>query len=84
MMHSVRGARWVVRAALAAALVVTFSPTAGVVRGGSNGLPNFAELTAKWWEWVFSIPVSENPLFDETGEFADNQQPFKKVFSWPG
>ena len=23
-----------------------------------------------WWQWALSIPVSENPLFDETGEFA--------------
>src|SRR5262245_36800446 len=44
------------------------------------GLPNLAEVTAKWWEWVYSLPVSKNPLFDETGALADTQQPFKKVF----
>jgi hypothetical protein len=44
------------------------------------GLPSRAELTAKWWEWVYSLPVSANPLFDETGALADTQQPFKKVF----
>jgi hypothetical protein len=26
------------------------------------------ELSAKWRQWVLSIPVSENPLLDETGE----------------
>lgn len=81
-MDSVRKSRWVVLAGIAAALVLTLWPRADVARGDgpTNGLPTESELTAQWWEWVISLPVSENPLFDETGEFAANQQPFKKVF----
>jgi len=25
------------------------------------------ELSAEWWQWVFSIPASVNPVLDETG-----------------
>lgn len=28
----------------------------------------FKKLSAEWWQWVLSIPVSENPLLDTTGE----------------
>ena len=27
-----------------------------------------ADWTAKWWQWLLSIPVPENPAFDTTGE----------------
>jgi hypothetical protein len=30
--------------------------------------PPFEQLSAEWWQWALSIPVSENPLLDETGE----------------
>jgi hypothetical protein len=30
--------------------------------------PSFKQLSAEWWQWALSIPVSENPLLDETGE----------------
>src|SRR5262245_16635705 len=65
-------------------LAATFG--AGSAQSGDGGapkvagLPNLAELTAKWWNWVYSLPVSDNPLFDQTGALADTQQPFKKVF----
>ncbi|HVS00157.1 MAG TPA: hypothetical protein VMW27_26255 [Thermoanaerobaculia bacterium] len=26
------------------------------------------DLTAEWWQWAFSIPTSENPMLDATGE----------------
>lgn len=28
----------------------------------------FRKLSAEWWQWALSIPVSENPLLDLTGE----------------
>jgi hypothetical protein len=28
----------------------------------------YGEWSAEWWQWMFSIPVSANPLLDETGE----------------
>lgn len=27
----------------------------------------YEKLAAEWWQWGFSFPVSQNPLFDETG-----------------
>jgi len=34
----------------------------------------YQEWSDAWWRWAFSIPASENPLFDETGEFAGQNQ----------
>jgi hypothetical protein len=28
---------------------------------------SYGEWAAKWWQWVYSIPQDENPLYDETG-----------------
>lgn len=28
----------------------------------------YGEWGAEWWQWIGSIPASENPIFDETGE----------------
>src|SRR2546428_8494654 len=28
----------------------------------------YGEWSAEWWQWAFSMPASENPLLDETGE----------------
>ena len=28
----------------------------------------YSEWSGEWWQWVFSIPASENPLLDGTGE----------------
>jgi hypothetical protein len=30
-------------------------------------LPTF---TAQWWQWAYSIPLSQNPLTDTTGQFC--------------
>ena len=79
-MLGMNGARRVL-VALVCVVIATVWFGAGSAQAGSvTGLANLAELTAKWWEWVLSLPVSENPLFDETGALADTQQPFKKVF----
>lgn len=29
---------------------------------------SYADWTAKWWQWLLSIPASENPSIDKTGE----------------
>lgn len=29
---------------------------------------SYGEWAAKWWQWVYSIPRDQNPLYDETGE----------------
>jgi hypothetical protein len=72
--------------AVFAAALLTFSPREEVALRADefNGLPTESELTAKWWEWAYSIPVSENPLFDETGDDAFNGQPYKKVMFLAG
>jgi len=28
---------------------------------------SYGEWASKWWQWVYSIPQDENPLYDETG-----------------
>jgi hypothetical protein len=45
-----------------------------------DGQGKYAQWTAEWWQWVFSLPVSNNPLFDETGAKADTAQPNPKAF----
>ena len=29
---------------------------------------DYGVWSAEWWQWAFSMPASENPLLDETGE----------------
>lgn len=37
---------------------------------------SFGDWTAKWWQWVLSIPKESNPGIDETGEkFIMNNDP---------
>jgi hypothetical protein len=35
-----------------------------------------SKLTAVWWQWLFSVPASESPVYDETGAHAYNGQPY--------
>jgi hypothetical protein len=34
----------------------------------------YGEWGVKWWQWVYSIPLKDNPLVDETGAHAANGQ----------
>lgn len=34
----------------------------------------YGDWTARWWQWVLSIPADRNPLTDATGEFCDEGQ----------
>jgi len=38
-----------------------------------------SKLTAVWWQWVFSVIVSDHPLFDDTGSKAYNGQPYSDL-----
>jgi hypothetical protein len=38
-----------------------------------------AELTVIWWQWVYSIPASDNPLLDDTGASAYVGQPYSDL-----
>src|SRR5712671_1822129 len=62
---------------LGVAALATMAPHAEVARGAPAKVLNAPELTAQWWKWVYSLPVSENPQFDETGANAANGQPFE-------
>lgn len=53
------------------ALVGSLSVTGTVLGGDGGGLGIAPDLTARWWQWVFSIPSSVHPLsqkdIDPTG-----------------
>jgi hypothetical protein len=40
----------------------------------------FSEWSAKWWQWLLSIPKSLNPARDSLGENASLGQIYEKVF----
>jgi hypothetical protein len=44
---------------------------------------SYGDWVAAWWQWVMSIPADRNPLTDETGEFAGEDQQ-GKVWFVPG
>ncbi len=43
----------------------------------------YADWTQEWWKWVISFPTDKSPVFDETGEKCDSDQP-KDVFYLTG
>jgi hypothetical protein len=43
-----------------------------------------AELTAVWWQWLFSIPASESPVLDDTGANAYSGQPYSTLLFLAG
>jgi hypothetical protein len=35
----------------------------------------YADWTAEWWQWAYSIPRDKNPSYDDTGKYCgENQQ----------
>jgi hypothetical protein len=34
----------------------------------------YGEWTARWWQWIYSMPEQDNPAVDETGEDCANNQ----------
>jgi len=61
-------------------LALAALPAAGVVAQDNgvrqDGSGKYAELTARWWQWVYSLPAVDkngtntNPLLDTTGAYA--------------
>jgi hypothetical protein len=51
------------------------NPNPGVIpiNARPNGL-SYGEWSARWWDWVLSIPPSMNPLLDTTGAFCTQGQ----------
>jgi hypothetical protein len=66
-------------AVLMAALIAT-PRSSGDEGKRADGEGKYAQWTAEWWQWVYSLPIDNNPLFDETGALADTEQPNKKAF----
>jgi len=40
----------------------------------------YSEWSTKWWQWLLSIPKSNNPAFDSTGTYANVNQNDPNVF----
>jgi hypothetical protein len=43
----------------------------------------YADWTAKWWQWAYSIPQSIHPAYDDTGKFCKEGQK-KPTWFFPG
>jgi hypothetical protein len=75
----------VLRAA-ALALALALAPNLAQAGKGNVGNPgvappqssshgqNYSAWAAAWWQWAFSMPVSQNALFDETGALVSLNQ----------
>lgn len=81
-----RGTAAALFAAALTALLWAIPPLAAanhprVFHPGSHpyGMP-YGEWAAAWWQWAYSLPVDDNPLFDETGEKAGNGQSGRVFF----
>lgn len=66
--------RFISSAALALLLAVTGSDLARAapdpLPANSSAYKGYAQLTARWLEWIIAIPVSSTPLIDDTGANA--------------
>ena len=43
----------------------------------------YADWTAKWWQWAYSIPQNIHPAYDDTGKFCKVGQK-EPVWFFPG
>jgi hypothetical protein len=81
-------AKGVGRAVTAFAVVCAFSLPVQQASAQSTQTPwrnlTQAQLTAVWWQWAFSVPVSASPLFDDTGVNAYNGQPYSDLLFLAG
>jgi hypothetical protein len=54
---------------LTATIASAKNPNPGVLPPNSHSFGmTYGEWSAEWWQYVFSLPVDNNPLFDDTGE----------------
>jgi hypothetical protein len=86
-MKSFKYAKWAIAAATALAVMLAFTSLPTSARGPKSSTtddPDLLELSAIWWQWIYSIPVSKNPGFDATGQFARNGQPGDEVMFLAG
>src|SRR6266851_2338353 len=62
-------------ATLSASIHAQVLPNEAVVDGKTIG-----EWSAAWWQWLFTIPTNQNPVFDQDGSRAQVAQPGGDVF----
>src|SRR3989442_8315950 len=61
-----------------ASRVYAQNPNPGVIPPNAKAFGmTYGEWSAKWWQWAFSLPVDQNPFFDEGGTCSNgaNGQP---------
>jgi hypothetical protein len=80
-----RPLRWAVLGTLAVVAVSVTGPVSpkAYAATGWQKLTQ-AELTVIWWEWLYSIPASQSPAFDDSGANAYNGQPFSDLLLLAG
>lgn len=61
------GIGFIIQVAISSTEGVNISQSVYPVNSKPYGL-TYGEWTAKWWQWVLSIPTQDNPGVDETGE----------------
>lgn len=49
-------------------------------KGTSHAGLTYEEWTVEWWRWALSIPHSRNPVVDQTGAYAAEEQPVNAWF----
>jgi hypothetical protein len=81
-------AGWAIVAAAAVTMVWAFSPPLQNAHAQSTHTPwqhlTLSQLTAVWWQWAFSIPVSQSPWYDSTGAHAYSGQPYSDLLFLAG
>jgi hypothetical protein len=45
---------------------------------------SYGNWTVKWWRWTLSTPKYTNPVIDDSGKFASENQPIKDVWYLAG
>ena len=79
--------RWAIAVALAAS-ALAFSPLSENAHAQSTKTPwqNLTEsqLSAVWWQWLYSVPASKSPAIDTSGANAYNGQPYSSLLFLAG
>lgn len=81
----IRPIRWPLLGALAFVVVTVIAPLSQKAHA-APGWQKLSqdELTVVWWQWLYSVPASENPFLDETGADAYNGQPYSDLLFLAG
>jgi hypothetical protein len=79
--------RWIITAAMAA-WALALSPLSENAYAVSEQTPwenqTQAQLSAVWWQWLYSVPASKSPAIDTSGANAYNGQPYSSLLFLAG